>query len=61
MVEIERRETYIRKGSVDRKRDRDTSTKKKRIEIKRRQREESEQCHFFCVTLPSSSQLRRGD
>ena len=30
MVEIERRETYIRKGSVDRKRDRDTSTKKEK-------------------------------
>ena len=30
MVEIERRETYIRKGTVDRKRDRDTSTKKEK-------------------------------
>ena len=30
MVEIERRETYIRKGGVDRKRDRDTSTKKEK-------------------------------
>jgi len=36
MAEIERRETYIRKGGVDRKEDRDISTKKEKNRDKKK-------------------------